>query len=227
MYRIRERANRLILIAGGALALCVLVPIGVRMTVSQHLYTNPNDLPSAQAVLVLGASVIAGVPSPILAERADAAIAIYTAERAKRILVSGDNGERSYDEVSAMLNYLVKNNVSPRDIFVDHAGFDTYSSVYRARYIFGARSLIIVTQDFHLPRAVFLARSMGIDASGVVAGNGGTASDYIREIPATIKALFDVATGRQPKYLGAPIPLVGKGNAARLYEAEPSIAGIR
>jgi SanA protein len=133
----------------------------------------------------------------------------------KKLLVTGDDGERSYDEVSPVLTYLLEKGIPGRDIFLDHAGFDTYSSMYRARHIFGARSLVIVTQDFHLPRAVFLARAMGIDADGLVAGDGGTAWDYLREIPATLKAVADLAFHRQSKYLGAPMPLVGKGNAIR------------
>lgn len=143
----------------------------------------------------------------------DAAIALYRGQKVKKILISGDNGEHDYDEVTAMLGYLREHAIPDRDIFLDRAGFDTYSTMYRARHIFGANHIIIVTQDFHLPRAVFLARTMGMDAQGLVAGNGGNAWDYLREIPATIKAVLDVALERQPKYLGAPVPLAGKGNA--------------
>lgn len=220
LARIRARSRRPALALCAALGAAVLVPIAIRAIAEQHIVAEPGALRPAQAVLVLGASVVAGEPSPILAERADAAIALYESGYARRILVSGDNGERSYDEVSAVVRYLVGRGVPPEDIFVDRAGFDTYSSVYRARYIFGARSLIIVTQDFHLPRAVFLARSLGIDASGVVAGDGGSLQDYLREIPATYKALLDRALARQPKYLGAPIPLVGEGNAVTAVRAE-------
>lgn len=219
MTRFGAYAPRFALIAGGACVLLILVPILVRTSVAGAIAEDPNDLAPAQAVLVLGASVISGRPSPILAERADAAIALYRAERAKRILVSGDNGEESYDEVRATLAYLVEQGIPARDIFLDYAGFDTYSSIYRARYVFGARTLIIVTQDFHLPRALMIARVLGIDAAGTVAGGGGRMRDYVREIPATLKALIDVVSGREPKYLGAPIPLAGEGNAVAVLEA--------
>lgn len=219
MTRLGAYTPRLALLVGGACALLILVPILVRTSVMGSIAADPNDIKPAQAVLILGASVISGRPSPILAERADAAIALYRAERAKRILVSGDNGEQSYDEVRATLAYLIEKGVPARDIFLDYAGFDTYSSVYRARYIFGTRTLIIVTQDFHLPRALMLARTLGIDVQGTVAGSGGRTRDYVREIPATFKALLDVVSGRQPKYLGAPVPLVGEGNAVAALEA--------
>lgn len=212
MQSFRTQYPRLFLAAAGLCALVLLIPIMVRVYVSSRL-VSPNEVQPAQAALVLGASIIKGAPSPVLAERLDMAIALYRAGNVKKILVSGDNGESSYDEVSAMLTYLRDHAIPDKDVFFDRAGFDTYSSMYRARHVFGANHIIIPTQDFHLPRAVFLAQAMGLDAQGVIAGTGGTAWDYLREIPATTKALLDVFIGRQPKYLGAPIPLSGRGNA--------------
>jgi SanA protein len=176
-----------------------------------HLYTDARYVPRADAVLIPGASVVHKSPSPVLAERADAAIALYKMGRINKILVTGDNGTQAYDEVSPVRAYLIAAGVPTSDIFLDHAGFDTYSSMYRARTVFGVSSLIIVTQDFHLPRAVYLARMFGIDSSGLVA-QGGSLSDYLREIPASWKALWDLLMNRQPKYIGAPIPLSGRGN---------------
>lgn len=214
MRRFPSHTPRVMIAVAGAIAVMLVVPIVVRSIVQPHLFASDDGLRTAQAAMILGASVVAGEPSAILAQRADAGIALYRAGVVKKLLVTGDNGERSYDEVSATLTYLLGKGVPARDIFLDRAGFDTYSSMYRARHIFGARSIIIVTQDFHLPRAVFLARAMGIDADGFVAGDGGTGWDYLREIPATIKAVGDLVFHRQPKYIGAPMPLVGKGNAA-------------
>lgn len=212
MKRLRVQAPRLFIAAAGLFALSVLVPVGVRALVGDRIKTL-ETLQPAQAALVLGASIVRGEPSPILAERLDTAIALYRAGTVKKILVSGDNGESTYDEVSVMLAYVRAHGVPDKDIFFDRAGFDTYSSMYRARHVFGANHVIIPTQDFHLPRAVFLAQSMGLDAQGVVAGTGGGMWDYLREVPATVKAVLDVLGGRQPKYLGAPIPLSGRGNA--------------
>lgn len=190
----------------------LILPVLLRMVESLYIYELPAEVPHADAILILGASVIHGDPSPILAQRADTAVALYRAGAAKRILVSGDNGENNYDEVTPVMTYLVAHGVPQKDIFLDHAGFDTYSSMYRARYVFGARTLLIATQDFHLPRAVFIAQMQGLKARGVTA-DGGRLTDYLREIPATWKAIIDIIWGRQPKYLGAPIPLAGWSNS--------------
>ena len=207
-------ADRRIFAAVCVGALVLFLPVFMRMIETFNLYTLPGDVPHADAIMILGASVVHGDPSPILAERAGTAIALYKAGASKKILVSGDDGENNYDEVTPVLNYLLAHGVARSDIYLDHAGFDTYSSMYRARQVFGARSLLIPTQDFHVPRAVFVARMLGIKASGVTA-NGGKFSDYIREIPATWKALLDLLAGREPKYLGAPVPLAGWSNAGK------------
>jgi SanA protein len=190
----------------------LFVPIFIRIAIQDHLYADVASAPPAEAVAILGASVIGGELSGILAARADIAIEAYRAGKARKILVTGDNGNRYYHEVDAVFAYLTMRGIPQKDIYLDRAGFDTYSSIYRARHIFGARTLLIATQDFHLPRAVFLARALGIDANGVVAA-GGSVGDYLREIPATAKAILNLMMQRQPLYLGAPIPLGGASNA--------------
>lgn len=213
MRRFRIHGPRIAYGLGILIAGTLLVPILVRVGVQDHLYADVISAPPAEAVAIPGASVVDGAPSAVLAARADIAIEIYRAGKAHKILITGDNGDRYYDEVDAVLSYLTARGIPRKDIYLDRAGFDTYSSIYRARYIFGARTLLIATQDFHLPRAVFLARAMGIDASGVVA-SGGSDWDYVREIPATAKAIVDLIIRRQPRYLGAPIPLSGASNTA-------------
>ncbi len=188
-----------------------MVPIAMRIAVGPFIYT-PEDVPETEAALVLGASVIRGTPSPILAERADSAIALYKAGKVSKILVTGDDAARSHDEVTPVRKYLLDAGIPAEDIFLDHAGFDTYSSMYRAREVFRAASITIVTQDFHLPRALWVARNLGLVAYGVVASGGERSFDgYLREIPASVKAVIDVFSGREPKYLGAPLPLSGDG----------------
>ena len=194
------------------IALAMMVPIVMRTLVDRYITTTVDSVPRTEVALVLGASVYRGKPSPVLAERADVAVALYRANKVSKILVTGDNGTLSYDEVTPVRKYLLGAGIPSQDIFLDHAGFDTYSSMYRAREVFLARSLTIVTQDFHLPRALWIARRLGLDAYGIVAAGGeNSPSDYIREIPAAIKALLNVLTDRQPKYLGPTIPLSGNG----------------
>jgi SanA protein len=173
--------------------------------------------PQAQAAIVPGASIISSSTlSAVLRERAVGALALYDAGMVKKILVTGDNAALSYDEVEPVGKYLEAHGVPARDVFLDHAGFDTYSSMYRAKAVFGVSSALIVSQPFHLPRAVFIARALGIDARGVEAGAGEPyVFNQLREIPATLKALFDLAVRRVPQYLGPTIPIEGSGTSTQ------------
>lgn len=195
-------------------AVCVLTSLGMRAAVSPYVFSSIDDVPRTEVAIVLGASVSGGKPSPILADRANAAIALYSAGKVTKILVTGDNGTLSYNEVAPVRQYLLDAGVLPGDIFLDHAGFDTYSSMYRTRDVFLARSVTIVTQDFHLPRALWIAQHLGLTAYGVAAeGRTSSPYNYVREIPASLKALFEVWTRREPKYLGPTFPLSGSGEA--------------
>ena len=163
--------------------------------------------------MVLGASVYQnGTLSPILSARADRAIELYRLGKVKKILVTGDNGDLAHNEVNPVGNYLVARGIPKEDIFLDHAGFDTYSSMYRAREIFRIKEMLIVSQPFHLARAVYIARALGLTAYGVEAGGEPTPYNTLREVPATIKALADLYLKREPKYLGEQYPIEGRGN---------------
>lgn len=203
------------LIAVLFLALVVIgIPVVMRVAAAPYLYTSMQDVPSAQVAIVPGASVYLGVPSPILEERADTAIMLYETGKVSKILVSGDNGSLNHNEVNPVQRYLLAAGIPSQDIFLDHAGFDTYSTMYRAQTVFKATSAIVVTQDFHLPRAVYIGRHLGIPTYGVVAeGPPGNLYDYLREIPASDKALLDLMVGRLPQFLGSPFPLTGSGTS--------------
>jgi SanA protein len=157
-----------------------------------------------------------GQLSPVLRWRADAAIDLYKAQKVSKILVSGDNGTRRYNEVDPTYDYLIQNGVADEDIFLDYAGFDTYSTMYRAKDIFVVDSVIISTQSFHLPRSVFIARALGLRAYGIRADVGPLLfKNYVRETLAKEKAVIDLAFRRKPKYLGEQIPIAGNGSAYR------------
>ncbi len=204
--------NYLVIIVLVFAVAAMFVPLMIRHAASAYMYDELRDIPRTEAALVLGASVVRGKPSPILEERAHAAVELYREGRVDKILVTGDNSALTHDEVTPVRKYLIDAGIPAGDIFLDHAGFDTYSSMYRARDVFGASSITIVTQDFHLPRAVFIARMLGLSAYGLHAKGGGSGSDYLREVPASLKALGDLAAHRQPKYLGEEIPLTGDGS---------------
>ncbi|MHB8877374.1 MAG: SanA/YdcF family protein [Myxococcaceae bacterium] len=166
--------------------------------------------PEAPVALVFGAGLLgADQPSPVLAERLDMAIELYRAKRVKKLLVSGDNSERYHDETRAMKRYAVVKGVPAADVVGDFAGFSTYDSCYRAREIFGVRRAVLVTQDFHLPRALYIANGLGIDAWGVAADEGKPESgEYeLRELWARPLALAMVLVGAEPRLLGPKEPI--------------------
>jgi SanA protein len=174
-----------------------------------RMYPNAPLVPKRTVIIVPGAAVLrSGALSAVFLDRANAAIALYRAQRGDKILVSGDNSTPEHNEVDPAKKYLVSQGVPEADIYLDHAGFDTYSTMYRAKAIFGVTSAVVATQTFHLPRALFLARALGIDAVGYRADNVHLLlRNELRESLARPKALWDVLVHRVPKFLGEPIPI--------------------
>jgi len=168
------------------------------------------------AVLVLGARVDGSENvSPVFADRLDTAVSLYKAGLVRKILVSGDHGTIFYDEVNAGKDYLLEKNVLPDDIFLDHAGFDTYDSIYRAKNVFHLDKMLVSTQDFHLSRALYIAKRLDIDAWGCRADQRYYANiKYMtrREWFASIKAWLDINLGASSKFLGPMIDIEGDGH---------------
>ena len=176
------------------------------------------DAPARTVAIVLGARVYPdGSPSPMLEDRLETARALYIAGKVRRILVSGDHGTRGYDEVNGMHRWLVRHGVPERDVFLDHAGLRTLDTMARAAKVFGVRDAIVCTQEFHLARAVFLARHAGIDAVGIVSDRrryGTEGASRFRELFARSRAVLDVhVLGTEPRSLGEPIPIDGDARA--------------
>lgn len=198
----------------GVLFLFILATnIYIQVATQGYLYNDVALAPTAEVALIPGAALARnGTPSPIFIDRANIAIALYKAGKVAKILVSGDNSTLSHNEVNPMRLYLLSQEIPDQDIFLDHAGFDTYSTMYRARSIFGISSVLIATQSFHLPRAVFIALNLGMEAYGVNADKGHILlRNYIREVLADEKAVFDLLLNRKPKYLGDTIPITEDG----------------
>lgn len=173
-------------------------------------------LEDVDCILVLGCMVHSdGSPSHMLEDRIKRGIELYELEAAPKLLMSGDHGQVNYDEVATMKRIATEAGVPSEDVFMDHAGFSTYESMYRARDIFQAKKIIIVSQEYHLYRAVYIARQLGLDAYGV-------ASDYreysgqwhrdIREILARNKDFAMCILKPKPTFLGDAIPVSGDGN---------------
>lgn len=194
------------------IVVCLVVLVtnaSIHFSTKGNIFNEIAEVPEAGTVLIPGAAVSGdGVLSPIFVDRIDTAVKLYKANKVSKILVSGDNSEVYYNEVNPVRTYLLEQGIPDGDIFLDHAGFDTYSSMYRAKEIFEVTTLIISTQSFHLPRAVFIARALGLKASGINADKGNILTrNYVREIFANEKALLDVVLQREPKYLGERIPV--------------------
>ncbi|MGI5156760.1 SanA/YdcF family protein [Microbispora sp. CA-102843] len=166
------------------------------------------EVPAMPAALVLGAGVWNGKPSAMLSARLDIAAELYRTGRVRALLLSGDNSRRDYDEPSIMRGYLISHGVPAGKIVLDYAGFDTWDSCVRAKTIFGASRLVVVTQVFHLPRAVALCRAAGLDAFGVGDDSSRdwpveTVAYAVREFPASAKALLDsLVLHSSPRFLG-------------------------
>lgn len=178
------------------------------------IYNNINNIPHKYTGIVLGAKVgNNGTPSNFLADRLDKAVELYKKHKISRFLLTGDHGQVSYDEVNNMKSYLLKHGIPEKDIFLDHAGFDTYDSMVRAINVFEVKEAIIVTQEFHLKRSVYIARKKGMDAYGIIADNQNYGSlTYLkfRESFACIKAFLNVVFNSNPKFLGPKIPITGE-----------------
>lgn len=185
----------------------------ILLSTQKYMETDINALKQAQTVVVLGAGVRAdGKLSPILQDRVDTALLIYTSGKADRILVSGDNSTYTYNEVVPVREYLLAQGVPANHIFLDYAGFNTYDSMYRARDVFEVDSAIVVTQTFHMPRAVYIAHSLGIAVQGHPSKITSIYySNHVREILARGKSMLEVLIGRKPKFLGEPFPIEGDG----------------
>jgi len=185
--------------------------------VGRSAVTTAESAESADAILVLGAGVFAdGSLSPVLQDRLDTSLDLWRAGKAPRFLVSGDHGRRDYDEVNAMRRRLESLGVPAERIFCDHAGFDTYDSLRRARDVFLVRRVLIVTQSSHLPRALYIARRLGLEAQGVEADRRrylGANWQIAREFAARIKAFLETTVERRPKHLGPVLPITGDGRS--------------
>ena len=170
----------------------------------------------ADCILVLGCGVREdGTPSLMLRDRLETGVALYEAGAAPKLLMSGDHGRKDYDEVNLMKDYAMEKGIPSEDIFMDHAGFSTYDSMVRARDIFCAKTVVIVSQEYHLYRALYLAEKLGLEAYGVPAldvNYRGQAYREFREMLARSKDFCTAVIQPQPKFLGEKIPISGNGD---------------
>lgn len=221
-----KKPIRILLIVLGALLCAALLGgacmLGANAYVKQSTKSQiisveqAAELADVDCIIVLGCLVKAdGTPSDMLQDRLLRGIALYSAGAAPKLLMSGDHGQAEYDEVNTMKDFAIAAGVPSEDVFMDHAGFSTYESIYRAKEIFGANKVLIVTQEYHLYRALYIAEALGMEAYGVDAdlrSYAGQTKRDVREVLARIKDMGYALFKPQPTYLGDPISLSGSGD---------------
>ena len=217
----KTRKKRILICIAAVLAAAVMLPLAVSGYVklsTKDMIVNSGNVIEGEydCILVLGAGVWSGGrPSHMLADRLDVAIDAYKAGGAPKLLMSGDHGRKEYDEVNVMKDYAIEAGVPSEDVFMDHAGFSTYESIYRARDVFLAERVLIVTQEYHLYRALYVARALGLEAEGVAADlrpYRGQRYYDLREVLARCKDFAMCIFKPLPTYLGEAIPVSGSGD---------------
>ena len=199
----------------------ILIILGINFYVkisTQKQIINKDDyskLYDIDCIIVLGAGIWGDKPSPMLEDRLLEGINLYENEVSNKILMSGDHSRKEYDEVNIMKNYAIEKGIPSENIFMDHAGFSTYESIYRAKEIFKAKKVVIVTQKYHLYRALYIANKLGLEAYGVNSDPRqyvGSTYRELREILARDKDFIKCIFKPEPTYLGESIPVSGNGD---------------
>lgn len=220
MNGVRKNRKKLLTVLLCAAVVLAAIPFiisaAVRLSAEKHILLAEEAAGmGADCIIVLGAYVRDdGGLSSMLRDRMLRGIELYEAGAGKKLLLSGDHGRTDYDEVNAMKSFALERGVPEEDIFTDHAGFSTYESAYRAAEVFLAGKVIIVTQEYHLYRAVYDARQLGLEAYGVSSDlneYGGMAYNRARELLARNKDFFMCIFQPKPTYLGDVIPISGDG----------------
>lgn len=194
------------------------------LAINQNIYLKTKNkiiteqsekIENVDCILILGAGIWNNRPSPMLEDRLLQGISLYQKGFASKIIMSGDHGRKNYDEVNIMKEFAIERGVNSEDIFMDHAGFSTYESIYRAKEIFGAKKMIIVTQEYHLYRALYIAQQFDIETYGVASNPREYMGQFAREVRewlARDKEFFKCIYKPKPTYLGDTIPVSGNGD---------------
>lgn len=187
----------------------------VKAKTENVIYTNLTDVPKTKVAIIFGAGINGDKPSRYLKDRLDAGIALYKNNKVDKILLSGDNGRDEHDELTVMKLYCYENGIDTNKIYIDYAGFDSYSTMYRAKHIFKVDTAILVSQKYHLNRCVYIGDKLGVKSYGYSANRGvypGYKYYSFREKLSITKSVFDVVRNRKPKYLGETVDVNGKSN---------------
>lgn len=193
----------------------------VKSSTKKNIYYSIKKFPKNDVGIIFGAGINGNQPSKYLKDRLDAGIMLWKAKRINKILLSGDNGRDEYDELTVMKNYCYNHGVDTTKIFIDYAGFDTYSTMYRAKHIFKIKRATLISQKYHLNRAIYIGQKLGIKCVGYSANKGeylGYKYVCFREYGSIFKSFFDVLRNREPRFLGTQIDINGESNFSKEYK---------
>ncbi len=218
--KVKLRYKIIILVAVAVVMGAALIGITnciVIKTAAPHILKSASEIRGEyDCIIVLGAGVFGdNTPSAVLEDRLITGIELYKHGAAGKIIMSGDHGRKEYDEVNTMKNYAIDEGIPSDDVFMDHAGFSTYETMYRARDVFEAKRVLVVTQKFHMARALYIANSLGLEADGVMCDRRRymyETRNNIREVVARTKDCFYVWFDVLPEFLGETIPVSGNGD---------------
>lgn len=200
------------------LAAILSVNYYVKSSTKKHIYYSMKKFPKNDVGIIFGAGISGDQPGKYLKDRLDAGIQLYKSNRINKILLSGDNGQHEYDELTVMKNYCFRNGFDTTKIFIDYAGFDTYSTMYRAKHIFKIKKATLISQEYHLNRAIYIGQKLGIKCVGYSANEGeypGYKYVTFREYASIFKAFFDLLRNREPRFLGNSIDINGVSNYSK------------
>ena len=228
------------LLRAGAGVLCVALLFGaallainayvIAVTEGRIFDVDSAALPDVDCILVLGCGVNGETPSHMLEDRLKVGVTLYASGKAPKLLMSGDHGSADYNEVAVMKLFAMEAGVPSADVFMDHAGFSTYDSLFRAREVFGAGRVLIVTQEYHLYRALYLAKQLGLEAYGVCADLRSYVFQWKYDAHEALARGKDAVSGMLqplPQYLGPTIPLCGDGDVTNDADFDRMAAGRR
>ena len=215
MKLFKKYFKKLLVLLVIGLAILIGVNIYVKSKTEVLIYHSVIEVPNETVGIIFGAGIRGDKPSKYLKDRLDKGIELYRLKKIDKMLLSGDNGNDEHDELTVMKLYCYKNGVDTTKVFLDYAGFDTYSTMYRAKHIFKIKSAILVSQEYHLNRAIYIGNKIGINSVGFSA-NVGKYRNYnyvrFREYFTILKSVIDVARNREPHFLGREINIEGISN---------------
>lgn len=196
----------------------ICVDLYVKSETNSLIFSTESKLPKTNVGIIFGAGINGNKPSKYLKDRLDAGIKLFKSKKINKILLSGDNGSDAHDELTVMKIYCFENGIDTTKIYIDYAGFDTYSTMFRAKNIFKIDKAILITQEYHLNRAIYIGNNLGIESIGFSANQGEYRNyNYVRfrEYFSICKSVIDVIRNREPRFLGTEININGVSNYSK------------